>query len=196
MAFVRLARGTLRRTRVRRLLGTFLAAALAAAFIFALAASQALASHVRCGDLITQDTTLDSDLLDCPDDGVVIGAPNITVDLGGHLIDGVAPGPSFSVDTDGIDNRGGHDGVTVENGAIREFGNGVNIGGFRPGLGTTPSNGNVVRSLAVLAGRGVSAWDTTALTVEQSAIEGRFGGIVLIGGNFPKGSRAVISSNV
>ena len=50
--------------------------------------SQALANHVRCGDVITQDTTLDSDLIDCPGDGIVIGASDITLDLGGHTVDG------------------------------------------------------------------------------------------------------------
>ena len=45
-----------------------------------------------CGDVITQDTTLDSDLIDCPGDGVVIGASGITLDLAGHTIDGLPGG--------------------------------------------------------------------------------------------------------
>ena len=45
--------------------------------------SSAIATHVSCGDVITQDTTLDSDLVNCPGDGVVIGASNITLDLAG-----------------------------------------------------------------------------------------------------------------
>ena len=48
----------------------------------------ALASHVSCGDTITADTTLDSDLVDCPNNGIVIGANNVTLDLNGHTIDG------------------------------------------------------------------------------------------------------------
>ena len=39
---------------------------------------QALASHVGCGDTITTDTTLDSDLVNCPNNGIVIGADNIS----------------------------------------------------------------------------------------------------------------------
>ena len=46
------------------------------------------ASHVSCGDTITADTTLDSDLIDCPNNGIVIGADDITLDLNGHRIDG------------------------------------------------------------------------------------------------------------
>ena len=43
---------------------------------------------MSCGDTITTDTTLDSDLVDCPTNGIVIGADNVTLDLNGHTIDG------------------------------------------------------------------------------------------------------------
>ena len=59
---------------------------------FAAAPAPALAAHVACGDAITQDTTLDSDLLDCPGNGVEIAADGVTLDLGGHLIDGSGRG--------------------------------------------------------------------------------------------------------
>ena len=51
-------------------------------------AGQALARRVDCGDAITTDTTLDSDLVDCPNNGIVIDADNITLDLNGHTTDG------------------------------------------------------------------------------------------------------------
>ena len=54
----------------------------------AFGASQASASHVSCGDTIIADTTLDSDLVDCPGNGIVIGADDVTLDLNGHTIDG------------------------------------------------------------------------------------------------------------
>src|SRR6266702_2939998 len=41
-----------------------------------------------CGDTITVDTKLVKDLVDCPNNGIVIGADNITLDLNGHVIDG------------------------------------------------------------------------------------------------------------
>jgi hypothetical protein len=47
-----------------------------------------VAGPVSCGDTITADTTLDTDLVDCPNNGIVIGADDITLDLNGHTIDG------------------------------------------------------------------------------------------------------------
>src|SRR4051812_27856408 len=57
---------------------------------FALLASpvSAHAAHVQCGAVITADTTLDSDLVGCPQDGIVIAAGNVTLDLNGHTISG------------------------------------------------------------------------------------------------------------
>ena len=66
----------------------------------ALVPSSASAAHVQCGDVITQDTTLDSDLIDCPGHGVVIGASGITLDLAGHTIDGTGANG-----VDGVNNR-------------------------------------------------------------------------------------------
>jgi hypothetical protein len=43
---------------------------------------------VRCGGTVTTDTTLHADLTDCQNNGIVIGADDITVDLHGHTIDG------------------------------------------------------------------------------------------------------------
>jgi len=79
-------------------------------------AAPAAATHVACGDVISQDTTLDSDLVDCPGDGVVIGASGVTLDLAGHAIDGTDASGSV-----GVNNRAGHDRVTVTHGTIREF---------------------------------------------------------------------------
>jgi large repetitive protein len=45
------------------------------------------ARALGCGDVITVDTRLDGDLLDCPDEGLLIGADDITLDLDGHTID-------------------------------------------------------------------------------------------------------------
>ena len=63
---------------------------IAFALVGATAASggRALASQVSCGETITADTTLDSDLVNCPNHGIVIGADGVTLDLNGHLVDG------------------------------------------------------------------------------------------------------------
>ena len=89
----------------------------------AVGAGPASASHVSCGDIITSDTTLDSDLTNCPGNGIVIGADDITLDLNGHTIDGdgVLGCDEFYACDFGVDNTAGHDGVTIENGSIREF---------------------------------------------------------------------------
>ncbi len=104
----------------------FLAAA-AVAVVLAVTggeAGEAVASHVSCGDTITADTTLDSDLVDCPSNGIVIGADDITLDLNGHRIDGdgepFEPCPEDEFCDVGVANDG-HDGVTVRDGSVREF---------------------------------------------------------------------------
>ena len=90
--------------------------------------SQAMAGPVNCGDTITADTTLNSDLLDCPNNGIVIGADDIILDLNGHTIDGdnalVDPCPEDEFCDFGIANDG-HDGVRITNGTVQEFAFGV-----------------------------------------------------------------------
>ena len=95
-------------------------------------AGPALASHVSCGDTIAADTTLDSDLVNCPNHGIVIGADDVTLDLNGHLVDGDGT-PAAGCDPQkepcdfGLFNDG-HDGVTVMHGSVREFQTGVLFG--------------------------------------------------------------------
>src|SRR6266540_870803 len=96
--------------------------------LFSFGAAPALATQVSCGQVITQDTKLDNDLLDCPGDGIVIGADNITLDLGGHTVDGLSCTdfqPETCVHQDGIDDSGGYDNVRIRNGTITTFENGV-----------------------------------------------------------------------
>jgi len=146
----------------RRSVGVALAASLCA-FVFGAPVAQA--THVGCGDVITTDTRLDSDILDCSGDGVVIGAPGITLDLEGHTIDGVT-GNFFA---SGVDNVAGHDDVTVEDGSVQDFGEGVlGVGADRL----------VVRNLSILALRsgnsGVLFADgSDGGLVERNYIEGR-----------------------
>jgi parallel beta-helix repeat protein len=86
------------------------------------AAQAAPAVSVSCGQEITQNTKVANDLNNCPGDGLVIGAPGITLDLNGHTLDGDAEPEGV-----GVNNGDGHDGVTVKNGAIREFDVGVSL---------------------------------------------------------------------
>lgn len=69
---------------------------------------------ITCGTVVTSDLRLTADLLDCPGPGLVVSAPDITIDLAGHVIDGTGVGAA-------IDNQAGHDGVTITRGTVREF---------------------------------------------------------------------------
>ena len=82
------------------------------------AGAAAPSPSVTCGATITSDVRLDTDLINCPGSGLVIGASGITIDLRGHTIDGTGDG--F-----GIENPGGYDEVTIERGTITDFAIGV-----------------------------------------------------------------------
>jgi large repetitive protein len=94
-----------------------------------LGGAEAANTQPNCGDTITADTTLDGDVVDCPNHGIVIGADDITLDLNGHRIDGDGT-PAAGCDPEsefcdiGVFNRG-HDGVTIRDGSVREFDAGV-----------------------------------------------------------------------
>jgi parallel beta-helix repeat protein len=85
--------------------------------------ARAQASDLSCGETITADTTLHHDLVNCPTNGIVVGADNVTLDLNGHTIDGVGgpvPNPTFGAPHTGV-QLVNHDGITVKDGSIRQF---------------------------------------------------------------------------
>jgi parallel beta-helix repeat protein len=111
-----------------------------------------------CGQVITQDTTLQADLVNCID-GVVIGASGVTLDLNGHTIDGVGGGI-------GVDNSAGHAGVTIKNGTIQEFEMGVEL---------TGAQGNRIRNLTLSNNEdGVVLFSSVGNRVQENT-----GGVVL-----------------
>lgn len=141
---------------------------LAALAFFVVGAGAANGNHMSCGDTITQDTRLDSDLIDCPGNGLVIGADGITLDLRGHTIDGRGGGI-------GVDNSAGHDGVTIQRGTIRDF----NMGVFGE-----QAVGNVVRRLEVAdAGYAgvVFLYLADGLRIERNRVVGAGGPGILVG---------------
>ena len=100
--------------------------------LLTLSGAEAANKQLTCGTTITTDTTLDSDLVDCPNNGVVIGADDITLDLNGHRIDG--DGTEFAdcpkntfCDVGVLDDR--YDGVKIKGGSTREFAVGVWLAG-------------------------------------------------------------------
>jgi parallel beta-helix repeat protein len=83
---------------------------------------------VTCGQVITRSVRLANDLIGCLGEGLVIGAPNIVLDLNGRTIRGglpVEPGEEEGLFA-GIRNAG-HSNVTIRNGMVRDFGYGVRL---------------------------------------------------------------------
>ncbi len=142
---------------------------------FSLPASAASAHHttaVRCGDTVTHSVSLANDLMDCPGAGLVIGANHITLNLNGHTISGRLEGAV------GIDNSAGYDGVTIENGAVRNFTNGVMLLEHATGnrvqrltLNSDNSNGG--------ADNGILIFDSDHNRIAHNSISGSFNGIFL-----------------
>ncbi len=92
-----------------------------AAFLWA---APARAGHLVCGSTVFADTELDDNLLDCPGDGLIIGADGMTLHLNGRIVTG-----ANAVGSAGIKllNRTG---VTVKGpGVVKQFDKGVEITG-------------------------------------------------------------------
>jgi parallel beta-helix repeat protein len=146
------------------LLGAVLALALAPG------AHAAKPVQLSCGQTITEDTKLANDLTNCPNDGIVIGAHGLTLDLNGHTVDG----PGFECPgCVGIDNSAGHPGLTVEDGSVQEFEVGVlSVGG----------RNHLVRRLSVSRnGDGIDLVFATDSEVTGNSLEGNLFG-VFVGG--------------
>ena len=79
----------------------------------------------RCGEVITASTTLHADVGPCPagTDGIIVGADNITVNLGGHRV----IGPGVGADTGGSAGIriAQHAGDTVTGGTVSGFDAGI-----------------------------------------------------------------------
>jgi parallel beta-helix repeat protein len=90
-----------------------------------LTAVTAHAAHVNCGQVITQNTVLDADVGPCPGEGLVLGASDITLDLGGHTVFG-APSTGVGIRIEGTGAPvGPNQRIRVRNGTVTGFGTGV-----------------------------------------------------------------------
>ena len=88
---------------------------------------QAAATHVNCGDTLTAETVLDSDVVCSAADsaGLIIGGDDFTLWLGHHEI--VGPGTDV-VGSDGVRDDGtARSGVTIRGGTITGFEDGVDL---------------------------------------------------------------------
>jgi hypothetical protein len=99
--------------------------ALGAAGVMIFGGGTAHAAKVGCGARITKDTTLHKDLVNCPNNGIVITADDVTLDLNGHTIDGNgAPDHNCDPVTHFCDSGiafGKRHRITVEHGSVRQF---------------------------------------------------------------------------
>ena len=102
---------------MREVLG-LLVAALAGAMLLAPSGAQAYPGAIHCGDTISQDTTLTSDLSDCSGFAGLILMGDTTLDLNGHTISGDA----------NVGIIAGHGKLTIRDGMVAGFLGGVFLG--------------------------------------------------------------------
>lgn len=111
------------------------------------------ANPALCGMVVSSNTTLTSDVGPCDGTGIIVGANNIVLDLGGHRV--------FARDEVGGEGEGillqGRSGVTVRNGTVQYFDAGVVILG---GSGNTIFN---VRALDNVGNAGTDYGDGIAV---------------------------------
>jgi parallel beta-helix repeat protein len=132
---------------------------------------------VACGDTITRDTKLGEDLVDCPGNGIVIGADGVELDLNGHTIDGdgeLGCDEFYTCDF-GVDNTAGHHGLSVRGGSIREFATAVAaIGGDDNRISRITASHNILGGILVIGGPGArierNSISANGLTTDQAGL--------------------------
>jgi parallel beta-helix repeat protein len=142
--------------------------AAAAATLLTIGVSPALATNVSCGQVITHNIHVSNNLINCPANGLVIGAANIRLDLGGHLIDGIN-NPA----ADGIDNTGGFDNVVVRHGTIQQFQQGVHL--------VNASANRLQRLVVRQTFRGIELGSSDHTKIRHDRVSANFDGIHLVG---------------
>lgn len=182
----------------------YLVAALALLASLAFSGSAVAGHQPACGELLTHSTTLSANLGPCPNDGVIIDASNVDLNLGGFQV----LGGNFSGSPAAPGNAGvlfnNVTGSTVRNGQVKFFNSGVvidlgsaansvgsgntvdgvtvefNFGSlltdFGEGVTVRNSDGNTIKNSTV----GTSLHDQDPITVGASG-NGPYAGITLLG---------------
>lgn len=129
---------------------------------------------IDCGEVLTQDTDLDSDLVCGPGEiGLVIGASGIEVDLKGHTITGPDTGV-LATGGVGVLIASPFTDVVIRNGTIQGFGIGVRV---------DTTSDNTVRNLHLLDNvRGVDVANAHDNVIEKNHIELSANDAVRLGG--------------
>jgi hypothetical protein len=133
-----------------------------------------------CGDTITADTTLTTNVTGCAGDGLIVAASGVRLDLNGHVVSGSGAGTGITV-------SGAN--VQVVGGTVRSFGVGVSspfgsdgtrlerlaVSGNGTGVSAGSQSGVVDHSnLAENVGNGLTARGS-GWTVEDSEVSGNGG---------------------
>jgi parallel beta-helix repeat protein len=129
----------------------------------------------RCGQTVTRSVVLTEDLVDCPGDGIRIGADGVAVDCGGHLIAGTGSGRGIVV-TDL--HR-----ATVRNCLVRGFDRGIDLSASRPETAAKGSTGHRIAGNTLTGNRhGVFLAWTHETTIASNRVDGNAdSGITLAG---------------
>ncbi|HSF97298.1 MAG TPA: right-handed parallel beta-helix repeat-containing protein, partial [Ornithinibacter sp.] len=137
---------------------------------------------VTCGQVITESVRLGNDLVDCMGEGLVVGAPNIVIDLNGHTLSSglvLDPGQEEGFFA-GIRNSG-HTNVVVRGGTVTGFGYGVRL--------MAGATHNLVTDMTLRwnTSAGVELFDAdngrVGNTVRGNTLELNGDGIALLGGS-------------
>ncbi|MDH3641701.1 MAG: right-handed parallel beta-helix repeat-containing protein [Gammaproteobacteria bacterium] len=149
-----------------------------AALSAALVVSTAAAHAVTCATFITSDLSLSNDLIDCPDQGLIVSSvTSITIKLNGHTISGL-PGSSS-----GIGIADSTDVVVVGPGVIK---------GFTAGLAINSSNSVRVENL-ILANNSNNIYmlDTVDSLILGSTLSDGSNGVLIDGAGVSYANRVM-----
>ncbi len=91
-------------------------------------------AQVTCGDIITENTVLTQDLLNCPNNGIEIGANNIILDCNGYKISGIGSLYNSGIYVNSYDN------ITIKNCNVELFQFGITL---YPSQNSTIENSNI-----------------------------------------------------
>ena len=133
--------------------------------LMALGGNQAQATHVSCGDTLTADTTLDSDLTCATAPGLTIGTNGITLDCDGFTVTGPGSGDGILLD--------GRSGVTVKS---------CHVTNFTLGFHLSSSHGNTLEGNTAKGSglRGFRLFSSHGNTLIRNRSSGGFDGFKLI----------------
>ncbi|MDQ1519485.1 MAG: hypothetical protein QOI55_558 [Actinomycetota bacterium] len=132
-------------------------ALIAATFVgFGAPVADAATGPIACGTKVFTSVRLHHDLVACPGDGIIFGAPGITIDLNGHTISGTNTPGSEGIADDGYGD------VVVEHGRIRTF--------FVNGVGLRHAPASLVRNITIrdIGAGGVDGQFSTGVAVDDS----------------------------